>query len=213
MRSSRTSVRGGAPLALVLRCARLEATQRSRQPLRGARCGIAAAVGLLLLLLPVLLLLRLCSRRRRVLEEQASHLREEECGRKSADVRALALRRDALESPLGDHGPRPSVLAEGLPHENVRLWPKSFKFVLRGSAPRPRLVMQTHQPETRNPKTQRQSGRNPKPRPPRKSETRNPNPGETPSGGDWRNPSRTFSQRKNSFLSALTERVPPATPC
>ena len=67
---------GGAPLALVLRGARLEATQRSRQPLRGARCGIAAAVGLLLLLLPVLLLLRLCSRRRRVLEEQASHLRE-----------------------------------------------------------------------------------------------------------------------------------------
>ena len=43
---------------------------------------------------------------------------------------------------------------------------KSFKFVLRGSAPRPWLVMQTHQAETRNPKpeTQRQNGRNPKPR-------------------------------------------------
>ena len=41
--------------------------------------------------------------------------------------------------------------------------PKSFKFVLRGSAPRPRLVMQTHQAETRNPKPSGRMG-----------ETRNP---------------------------------------
>ena len=73
----------------------------------------------------------------------------------------LNARREAagLSSPR----PRPSVLAEELPHENVHFWPKSFKFVLRGSAPRPRLVMQTHQAETRNPKP---SGR--------MDETRNP---------------------------------------
>ena len=59
---------------------------------------------------------------------------------------------------------------------------KSFKFVLRGSAPRPWLVMQTHQAETRNPKP---SGKMGETRNPDAAEKRNPKPkpGRNPAGG------------------------------
>ena len=71
---------------------------------------------------------------------------------------------------------------------------KSFKFVLRGSAPRPWLVMQTHQAETRNPKP---SGKMGETRNPDAAEKRNPKPkpGRNPVRGRF---SRALARRSRA---------------